>query len=216
MLRTIRKTHGSTLIEHLVSLLLGSAMIVAVYGFYRAQLFHMLTQQTKTATLEEIRGALDIIVRDLRNAGAWTDGIPPAEAGTIDDPQTDSDSICNRVYAATPARIHVQMDLNGNGTCADLDPRENVVYELTGPTSTCRGTKIIRRNSDCLVDNVTTHFAGKLFRYFDASGADLGPVPPLAMIKRVGIAFAVQAKNPDARSSQYIASELSTSVELRN
>ncbi|MGH7926674.1 MAG: hypothetical protein ACREQV_02645, partial [Candidatus Binatia bacterium] len=187
-----------------------------VYSFYRAELFQILTQETKTATLEDARGALDIIVRDLKNAGAWTNGIPPGETGTVDDLETDSDSICNRVYAATPTKIHVQMDLNGNGNCADLDPRENIVYELTGPTSTCSGSKIIRRNGDCLVANVTTHSAGKLFSYFDASGADLGATPPFATIKRIGIAFAVRAKNPDARSSAHIASELSTSVKLRN
>jgi len=216
MLRLMRKSDGVTLIEQLMSLLLGSVMIAALYGFCRAQIYQSLAQETKTATLEDTRGAFDIIVRDLKNAGAWADGTPPAETGAADDAESDSDSICNRVYAATATKIHVQTDLNGNGNCADTEPRENVRYELTGPTSTCGGTKIIRRNGDCLVANVTTPVAGKLFHYFDASGADLGDGPPLAAIKRIRIAFAVRAKNPDAKSSAYIASELSTSVELRN
>ena len=207
---------GATLIEQLMSLLLGSVIIAAVYSFYRTHLFHTIAQETKTATLEDARGALDIIVRDLKNAGSWSDTTVPAETGTADDPDVDSDSTCNRVYAATPAKIHVQMDLNGNGNCADADPRENVRYELTGPTSTCSGTKIIRRNGDCLVANVATPPSGKLFTYFDASGADLGSTPPLRMIKRVGIAFSVRARNPDARANTHISSELSTSVELRN
>jgi len=212
----LSRDNGVTLIEQLMSLLLGSVIIIAVYGFYRAQLFHTLAQEAKTATLEDARGALDLIVRDLKNAGAWANGTPPAETGTIDDPNVDSDSVCNRIYAATPAKIHVQMDLNGNGNCADSDPRENVRYELTGATSTCSGIKIIRRNGDCLIANVTTRVTGKLFTYFDASGAELGSAPPLAMIKRVGIAFSVRAKNPDARAQTNIISELSTSVELRN
>jgi type II secretory pathway component PulJ len=216
MLPMLRKNHGATLIEHLMSLLLGSVMIIAIYGFYRAQFFQMLVQETKTATLEDARGSLDLIVRDLKNAGAWVDGLPPAETGSADDPETDSDSICNRVYAATATKIHVQMDLNGNGNCADADPRENIRYELTGPTSTCGGTKIIRRNGDCLVANVTTPTAGRLFTYLDSSGADLGAAPPLAAIRRIRVAFTVHARNPDARSKTPIASELSTSVELRN
>jgi Tfp pilus assembly protein PilW len=216
MLAILSKNEGVTLIEQLISLLLGAIMIVGIYGFYRAQLFHRLAQDTKTATLEEARGALDIIARDLKNAGAWAEGVPPGETGTADDPDTDSDSLCNRVYAATASKIHVQMDLNGNGNCADSDPRENVRYELTGPTSTCSGTKIIRRNGDCLVANVTTRLAGRLFTYFDAAGTDLGATPPLATIKRIRVAFAVRARNPDAQSGTYIASELSTSVELRN
>ena len=214
MMRLMRKSDGATLIEQLMSLLLGSVMIAGLYGFCRAQIYQTLAQETKTATLEDARGALDLIVRDLKNAGAWADGTPPAETSAADDPQGDADSVCNRVYAATATLIHVQMDLNGNGKCADTDPRENVRYELTGPTSTCGGTKIIRRNGDCLVANVT--IPGKLFRYFDASGAELGDAPPLAAIKRVRVAFAVRARNPDAKSSAYIGSELSTSVELRN
>jgi Tfp pilus assembly protein PilW len=214
MLRLMRKSDGTTLIEQLMALLLGSVMIAGLYGFCRAQIYQSLAQGTKTATLEDARGALDLIVRDLKNAGGWADGTPPAETGGADDPQSDADSVCNRVYAATATRIHVQMDLNGNGNCADTDPRENVRYELTGPTSTCGGTKIIRRNGDCLVADVT--IPGKLFRYFDASGADLGDAPPLAAIKRIRVALAVRSKNPDAKSNTTIASELSTSVELRN
>jgi Tfp pilus assembly protein PilW len=212
----MNRNQGATLIEQLMSLLLGSVIIAAIYSFYRTQLLHTMAQETKTATLEDARGALDIIVRDLKNAGSWSGSIAPGETGTADDPDADSDSTCNRVYAATAVKIHVQMDLNGNGNCADPDPRENIRYELTGPTSTCSGTKIIRRNGDCLVANVTTPLTGKLFTYFDASGADLGSTPPLRMIKRVGIAFSVRAKNPDARANTHISSELSTSVELRN
>ena len=112
--------------------------------------------------------------------------------------------------------IHVQMDLNGNGNCADSDPKESIRYELTGPTASCPGTKIIRRNGECLVANVRTAAAGKLFTYFDSQGADLGDAPPLNAIKRVRIAFSVQLKHPDPKIGGNISSDLATSVELRN
>jgi type II secretory pathway component PulJ len=207
---------GATLIEQLMSLLLGTAMITALYGYFRAELFNSVALETKTATLEDARGALDIMIRDLKNAGSWGTGSAPAETGGADDPNSDADTVCNRVYAATPALIHVQMDLNGNADCADTDPRENIRYELTGPTATCAGPYILRRNGDCLVANVVPETAGKLFTYYDANGADLGVTPVPAMIKRVRIAFAVQAKNPDPRSGASLASALSNSVELRN
>src|SRR5215470_1826428 len=162
MLLMLQDRHGTTLLEQLVALLLGSVLIVALYAFYRAQLFQSLAQEAKTATLQDARGTLDILVRDLKNAGSWGGGSPPAETGSLDDPDHDADSICNRVYAATASMIHVQMDLNGNGNCADTEPAENVRYELTGPTSTCAGVKIIRRNGDCLVANVSTPTVGKL------------------------------------------------------
>src|SRR5205809_4170191 len=207
---------GVTLIEQLMSLLIGSVLITALYGYFRAELYRLLVLETKTATLEDARGALDIVIRDFKNAGSWGTGSALVEVGGADDPNNDADTVCNRVYAASASIIHVQMNLNGNGNCADTDPRENIRYELTGPTSTCAGTKIIRRNGECLVANVSTPTTGKLFTYFNNAGTDLGDAPSLAAVKRVRIAFTVQLKNPDPKIGGTLASELSTSVELRN
>jgi Tfp pilus assembly protein PilW len=207
---------GATLVENLGSLLLGAVIITGLYGLYRSELFQFLSQEAKATALEDARGALDIIVQDLRNAGSWGTGSAPPERGGDDDPNSDADAVCNRVYAASASMIHVQMDLNGNGNCVDTVPRENIRYELTGPTSTCQGTRIIRRNGDCLIANVTTPTNGKLFSYYDRNGAELGDAPQLQAVKRVRIAFAVQLKNPDPSRGGHIGSTLSTSVEFRN
>ncbi|HXG51461.1 MAG TPA: hypothetical protein VNN77_08675 [candidate division Zixibacteria bacterium] len=207
---------GLSLTEQLVALLLGAVMVTALYGFYRNELFNIVGQNARLETLEDARGAMDIIVRDLKNAGAWARGAAPVETGGADDPDGDADGVCNRVYAATRRLIHIQMDLNGNGSCADTEPRENVRYELTGPTTTCPGRDIIRRNGDCLVANVVTSAPGELFTYFDANGTELGDSPELSAIKRVRIAFTVQRSNPDPRAGGKVASEVASSVELRN
>ena len=217
MTRRSDNQRGVTFIEQMVGLALGSVLITSLYGYFRSNLYQQLSLETKTATLEDARGALDIMVRDLRHAGSWSSGSVPSEiGGSVDDPDQDADLVCNRVYAATPSMIHIQMDLDGNGNCADTDPRESIRYELTGPTSTCPGTNIIRRNGDCLVANVVLPIAGKLFSYFDGVGTDLGSAPALDSIKRVRIAFAVQVKNPDPRLTGNLASTLSSSVEFRN
>lgn len=216
MVRRFRANRGTTLIEQMVALLLGSVMITSLYGYFRSNLYQFIALETKTGTLEDGRGALDIMLRDLKNAGSWGSGSVPAEIGGADDPDYDADSNCNRVYAATAGLLHVQMDLNGNGNCADNEPRENIRYELTGPTSTCPGAQIIRRNGDCLVANVVPQSAGKLFSFYDADGNDLGNAPPADAIKLVRIAFAVQVKNPDPRVGGNLTSTLSSSVEFRN
>ncbi len=94
---------GVTLIEQLVSLLLGAAMITSLYGYFRHELYRFLSLEIKTSTLEDSRGALDIMVRDLKNAGSWGTGSAPAETGAADDPSGDADTVCNRVYSATPS-----------------------------------------------------------------------------------------------------------------
>jgi Tfp pilus assembly protein PilW len=216
MMLMLQYDRGVALAEQLLALFVGAFVITALYQLYRAELYHHVGQQTKTANLEDARGALHIMVRDLANAGSWGTGSAPLEAGGADDPDGDADGVCNRVYAASPSMVHVQMDLNGNGNCADTEPRENARYELAGPTSTCAGSKIIRRNGDCLVANVTTPLAGKLFTYYDSAGVDLGDTPALGTIKRIRIAFAVEAKNPDPKIGGMLASTVSSSVELRN
>ena len=212
----LRDQGGATLIEQLIALLIGSVLITCLYGYFRAELYHTIAVEAKTASLEDARGALDIIIRDLRNAGSWGSGSVPSEIGAADDPNNDGDTVCNRVYAATATLIHVQMDLNGNGNCADNDPRENIRYELAGPTSTCPGPNIIRRNGDCLVANIVPTVTGKVFSYYDAKGTDLGNAPPRDAIKRVKISFTVRVKNPDPKVTSNLASIVSSSVEFRN
>jgi hypothetical protein len=209
-------SQGASLTEQLVALLLGSVVVTSLYGFFRSELFHLTAQEARTAILQDARGALDIMVRDLKNAGSWGTGSAPAETGGSDDPNNDSDTLCNRVYAASESLVHVQMDLNGNDSCADTDPRENIKYELAGPTTVCPGPTVIRRNGDCLVGGVTTAPAGKLFTFFDADGADLGPTPPLTAIKGIRIAFSIQARHPDPKVGGNLGSAVSTTIQLRN
>lgn len=209
------EARGMTLIEQLIALGLGALMMTVLFGYFRSEIFHLRSLETRTTTMEDARGALDIMIRDLKNAGSWGTGSAPAETGSVDDSDGDADSLCNRVYLATANRLHVQMDLNGNGNCADLDPRENIRYELTGPTASCPGSTIIRRNGDCLVANVVAGPA-ELFTYYDGAGNALGAAPNLATIRRVRIAFSVQVKNPDSRVGDNLTTLLSSSVEFRN
>src|SRR5262245_21397098 len=186
---------GATLVEQLVSLLIGSVLITSLYGYFRAELYHLLRLELKTANLEDARGALDIMIRDLKNAGSWGNGSVPLEVGGVDDPNNDGDVVCNRIYADSAVMIHVQMDLDGDGDCTDNDPRENIRLELTGPTATCAGPNIIRRNGDCLVASVVSPGSGRIFSYYDAAGNDLGSSPPVDQVKRIKISFAIQTKN---------------------
>lgn len=211
----LRAARGATLIENLVALLLGSIMMISLYAYFRSEIYHLLIVETKTAVLEDARGALDMMLRDLRNAGSWGSGTVPAETGGADDPANDADTICNRIYAAGPGLIHVQMDLNANGTCVDDEPRENIRYELGGPTAPCPGKYVLRRNGDCLVANVVP-VSGKIFTFYDGHGADLGPTPELAAIKRIRIDFSVQARHPDPKLSGTLHSSVKGSIELRN
>ena len=193
--------------------LFGMIVIATLYGFFREQMFNLLSQETKTATLEDARGALDMMIHELRNAGSWGTGTVPVtvSGGTIS---------CSRVVTATATSLRIQADLNGDGDCegaTSAETGENVTYDLSVKTATCPGS-IIRRNGDCLVANVVTPTVS-LFTYFDSNNTQLTASPPVGNIKRVKITFGVQVQNPNpnARAANpYVTSTLSSSVEFRN
>lgn len=220
MKRSFSDRRGFTTTELLLASLIGLIVMGTLYDFYRDQLFQLLYQETKTGTLEDARGALDIMVRDLRNAGAWASGTAPNESNpAVDDPNTDADTVCNRVYAATSTLIIVQMELDVDGNCTDTG--ETKKYELTGPTGTCPGSNIIRRKDDCLVANVEIPSGSDFLTYYsEGSATPLGlPIADLTTIKRIKITFSVRETNPDPRtrsSNAYVTSTLSSSVLLRN
>ncbi len=194
---------GFTTAEVLMAALFCMIVMGALYGFFQEQLYIRLSQEAKTATLEDGRGALDIMIRDLRNAGSWGTGVVP--------------SGCSRVVSATPTALRIQADLDGNGDCNSATG-EDVTYDLSGATSTCPGS-IIRRNGTCLVANVVTPVAGRLFFYYDRDDVDIGENPPPAGIERVKITFGIQVANPDPKArgaNPDVNSILSSSVEFRN
>ena len=200
---------GFTTAELLVAALFGMIVMATLYGFYREQLFQLLAQETKTATLEDARGALDMMVRDLRNAGSWGSGSQPGS--------------CLRVYSASSTSIRIQADLDGNGDCTSATG-EDVTYDLSSPTSTCLGTNIIRRSAfgatgSCLIPNVVIPPGSSLFTYYDSSNTDLGSSPTVTSIKRVKITFSVQVAEPTPEgkaADRKITSTVSSSVEFRN
>ncbi len=55
---------GFTTAEVLMAALCGMIVMGALYGFFQEQLYSLLSQEAKTATLEDGRGALDIMSKE--------------------------------------------------------------------------------------------------------------------------------------------------------
>ena len=207
MTRILTQRHGTTTVEILCAAVCGAVVLTTLYSFYREQLIHLVVQETRTATLEDARGALDIMARELRNAGYWGSGAAPAG--------------CQRIVTATAMSIRIQADVNGDSDCdgaTAAETGEDVVYDLSSATPTCPGA-ILRRNGNCLVANVVMPPGQSLFTYFDEADFRIAGIPQLDRIKRIKITLAVQVAEPTPQgkaSGKNIASTLSSSVELRN
>ena len=181
----------------------------ALYGFYSQQLAYLLVQETRTATLMDARGALDIMVRELKNAGSWGEGTAPLG--------------CKRIVTATPNLLRIQADLNGDGDCdgatSGVETGEDVTFDLYKPTDTCPGAITIRRNNNCLVANVVVSSKEPLFTYFNGDDVQLAGNPPVDSVRRVSIKFSVEVPDPTPqgkRLGKTLRTTLSSSVKFRN
>lgn len=212
MKRILWHARGFTTAELLVAALFGMIVVATLYGFFREQMFNLLAQETKTATLEDARGALDMMVRELNNAGSFP--LPTNYPNTR--PANDDDgNNCDRIVSASATAIRIQADLNGDGDCAD--DNEDVTYTYNSTSGT------IERNSSSspVVSNVALPSGSNFLTYYTA-GSTTSVTPSstnINAIKRVKITFKVQVADPTPEgkaAGRNIASTLYSNVDFRN
>ena len=207
--RILRDKRGFTVAELLVAALFGMIVIATLYGFFRDQLYFLVAQETKTATLEDARGALDMMVRELSNAGSFP---LPANYPTTRPANDDDVNNCKRVVSASATSIRIQADLNGDGDCAD--DNEDVTYTYNSTSGT------ISRNSN--TSPVVSNVVASNFLTYYVAGSTTTVTPSstnINAIKRVKISFAVQVADPTPEgkaAGRKITSTLYSTVDFRN
>ena len=197
---------GFTLAELLVAMLLSSIIMGGVYSVYRMQSHTMKIQEKRLDAQDYARSVLDMMVREIRNAGYF-----PVGACTTSPVNT------NGIITADSQTFRFVYDSNAANGCADAD--ENITFAWD--TSGCTGVLgNITRNgtSNPLTDcNVTSLD----IRYFKQDGTELSrPVTGatnLSSIQRVQITLTVQSKNPDSQfGGQQLNATMTSNVDLRN
>lgn len=109
---------GFTLVELMIVVLLSAIVLGAIAIFYRSQQRSYIAQEEVAEAQQELRAALEIASREIRNAGHDTDPGNSAGAGFI---------------VAGPFQVQFSMDLTDDAGTGDpdgdiLDPNENVTY----------------------------------------------------------------------------------------
>ena len=187
------------MVELLVSLLLTSIIMTAVYSVYRVQTHSAKLQESRLEAQEYARSVLDMMVREIRNAGYAPTG-----------------AACAVVVSASSQTIQFRYDANANGVCTDSDEDITYTFDTTGCTG---GLGNITRNgsgnplTNC---NVTSSFD---LRYFKQDGTELSrPVASgeLANIQRVNITLIVQSLKPDTEFGGQLTVTMTSNADLRN
>ena len=196
---TIRSTSdhaGFTLVELMIALVIAGFISAILYTTYHVQQRSYIVQEQVAEMQQNIRAAIMFMSRDIRMAGY--------------DPQDSSNF---KIKTATPNRMGFSVDLNENGS---VDGNETITYGFSAandgdadgiadagsaPLGKCTVFPIGPPGFQPVVENIQAIE----FRYFDASGANLGgasgtvPLGSLANIRSVTISILARASRPDPK-----------------
>ena len=146
----VASERGFTLIEMMVAMVILGIMGVALVGFLRAQHQTIVRQNSGVLATQNARAAVDMLARDLRNAGYSPRG--PVSAARIRTMRVDS--------------VGWTADMNADGDTLDTSVGkwdERLAYYIQG-TNLMRGTDT---GAVAVTDNVDS----LRFVYYDGDGA---------------------------------------------
>lgn len=196
--RRRRIEQGATLLELVVGMAFAALFAVMLHQLARSLLHGTAVLEAASEAEEAVRVALQVITRDLRDAGFSADG-----------------QLGNGIRNARPDGVDAVADRNGDGDTDDAN--ERVGYSTDAPTRTLRRAMGLAPPQPFL-PNLTTD--GVFFRYYDATGTSLSIDPPNApdrsRIRRIEVTLEIELPNPDPASPAPIRIAQSGSIALRN
>ena len=210
----IRRPRGISTAEVLVGSALSLFIVGVVYTFHTAQMKALNAQNAYAESQTVTRSILDIMAREIRMSS-----FDPAGTALADSPGPSCPGVQRGLVEAMRDKIHIQQDLDGDGTIAG--PAEDVIYDLLGDT--------LRRTdgANLPVDMVNGIGVGDfVLKYFDGSNPPLELVPtgsPPALtqsqrdcVTKVRITIHATQTNPDPNNPTPIASLAESEVAIRN
>lgn len=215
---------GFTVVELLVSILLTSIIMGAIYSVFRVQTHSSKVQENRLEAQEYARSTLDMMVREIRNAAynPLATSLGNNCAGGL--PGTPS------VVTATATSFRFTYDFQGttsgsapNGACDNAD--EDITYTYT--TGCAAGLGDVTRNGTAMTDCNVSAFTLTYYAQ-DCTIAFVNPVGAgtatcsasnngtLAAIQRVSISITVKSKNADAEFGGQLTVTMTSNADLRN
>jgi type IV pilus assembly protein PilW len=211
---------GFTIVELLVSILLTSIIMTAVYSVYRVQTHSAKVQENRLEAQEYARSVLDMMVREIRNAAynplgatlgaSCGGGIVAGTPGII---------------TATSSAISFTYDFQGgvgtppppDGDCNDADEEITYQYQAPGPQNCPTGFGDVTRTANGTTQPLTNCnvTAFSLTYYAQNSSTAMSPVVA-ASVQRVEISVTVKSLKPDTEFGGQLTATMTSNADLRN
>jgi len=166
----LKKTAGFTLIEVMVSMTIGLVVLAAVAGTFTVQLRQNSAEEQLAQMQQDVRGALDLMVREIEMAGFKPAGV-----------------VFNGIATSTATTLRIKLDLDSTGVTTD-GATDDISYTYSSGVLT--RTLNNPASSATLADNLTLFS----FSYLDANGA---ATTTSTAVRRITINITAQTARAD-------------------
>jgi len=170
--RFFRDVAGFTLIELMVSMAIGLAVLAAIAGTFTAQTRQNSAEEQIGQMQQNVRGALDLMIREIQMAGYKPAG------GSF-----------NGIQTSTATTLRIKLDLDSSGVETD-GTTDDISYSFDSSTGLITRTLNNTSSSATLADNVTAFS----FTYLDANGSS---TTTNTAVKRITISITARTDKPD-------------------
>jgi type IV pilus assembly protein PilW len=170
--RFFRDVGGFTLIELMVSMAIGLAVLAAIAGTFTAQTRQNSAEEQIGQMQQDVRGALDLMIREIQMAGYKPAG------GTF-----------NGIQTSTATTLRIKLDLDSSGVETD-GTTDDISYSFDSSTGLVTRTLNNTGSSATLADNVTAFS----FTYLDANGTS---TTTNTAVRRITISITARTDKPD-------------------
>jgi type IV pilus assembly protein PilW len=172
-----KEAAGFTLMELLVSMAIGLVVIASVAGTFTAQTRQNTAEEQIVQMQQNVRGALDLMVREIQMAGYKPNG------GTV----------TGVTYATSQLEIQADMDGNGSINMAS-GSEEDIIYAYDSVNLQITRKLGSSGAAQLLADNVTAF----TFSYLDTNGS---ATTTSSLIRKVSISITARTAKPDPNYS---------------
>ena len=199
--RLLSDNRGLTLVELMVVLVLSLLLMAAVYLSYQVQPRESNVQHEVSAIQQDLRAVIDIMERDIRNAGCDPSEPPIGLIGIV--------STSGAFPASNETKLGLRMDLDGDGVVSGSDEIVSYIWY--------QDTRRLERNGQTLAENITN-----LTFVYSSSGVDLTPASgtqlgaDAADVRVVEITLQTRSDEPDPETGNYLTRTFTRRVKGRN
>ena len=173
-----RVDRGFTLIELMVSIAIGMVVLASVATTFTSQTRAYSAQEQINQMEQNLRGALDIMTREIKMAGYRPNG------GTV-----------TGVVSYSSTSLTIQADIDGNGTLLASGTGSDTANEQIVYVYDSVNKKITRQVGSGTAATLAENISAFTFTYYQSSGATLAT--SASNIRRIKIALTGITAKPD-------------------